>query len=123
MELFKNDVIQELYVFPFLLYKNHKLLKQSTRNIRDVKAFKNTLAMSGVKKAIIVADKGFYSKANITLLREEKPDYIIPLKTWFRFIRKKRKLRFKYALFVTQIVKAYINKHLSKPFYRKYRKG
>lgn len=79
--------------------------------------------MSGVKKAIIVADKGFYSKANITLLREEKPDYIIPLKTWFRFIRKKRKLRFKYALFVTQIVKAYINKHLSKPFYRKYRKG
>ncbi len=49
-------------------------------NIRDVKAFKNTLAMSGVKKAIIVADKGFYSKANITLLREEKLDYIIPLK-------------------------------------------
>jgi transposase len=49
-------------------------------NIRDVKAFKNTLALTGIKQAIIVTDKGFYSKANITLLRSEKLSYIIPLK-------------------------------------------
>lgn len=49
-------------------------------SIRDVKAFKNTLALSGIRKAVIVADKGFYSKANITLLKKEKLDYIIPLK-------------------------------------------
>lgn len=49
-------------------------------NIRDVKAFKNTLALSGIKKAVIVADKGFYSKANVALLKTEKLAYIIPLK-------------------------------------------
>lgn len=49
-------------------------------NIRDVKAFKNTLALSGITKAIIVADKGFYSKANITLLKQEQLSFIIPLK-------------------------------------------
>ncbi len=49
-------------------------------NIRDVKAFKNTLVVSGIKKAVIIADKGFYSKANIALLKAEKLSYIIPLK-------------------------------------------
>lgn len=49
-------------------------------NIRDVKAFKNTLALSGIKQAVIVTDKGFYSKANISLLKQEQLSYIIPLK-------------------------------------------
>lgn len=49
-------------------------------NIRDVKAFKHTLALSGINKATIIADKGFYSKANIDLLKAEKLSYIIPLK-------------------------------------------
>jgi transposase len=49
-------------------------------NIRDVKAFKNTLALSGINKAVIVTDKGFYSKANINLLKQEQLSFIIPLK-------------------------------------------
>jgi len=49
-------------------------------NIRDVKAFKNTLLLAGLKKAVIIADKGFYSQANVKILLEEKLSFIIPLK-------------------------------------------
>jgi len=49
-------------------------------NIREVKAFKNILLQAGLKKSIIVADKGFYSKANIDLLVAEKLQFILPLK-------------------------------------------
>ena len=49
-------------------------------NIRDVKAFKNTITLSGIDKAIIIADKGFYSKANIDLLKSENLSFVIPLK-------------------------------------------
>lgn len=49
-------------------------------DIRDVKSFKNTIAMSGIERATIIADKGFYSKANIALLIQEKISFIIPLK-------------------------------------------
>jgi transposase len=37
-------------------------------NIREVKGFKTCLQESGLTDAIIIADKGFYSAANITLL-------------------------------------------------------
>jgi transposase len=49
-------------------------------NIRDVKAFKNCLREVGLKKAIIVADKGFYSESNVTLMLQEQLQFIIPLK-------------------------------------------
>ena len=49
-------------------------------NIRDVKAFKNCLIEAGLKDAIVVADKGFYSKANVELLLSEKLKFILPLK-------------------------------------------
>lgn len=49
-------------------------------NVREVKAFKNTLLQAGLKKAIIVADKGFYSEANKDLLLQEKLKFILPLK-------------------------------------------
>ena len=49
-------------------------------NIQDVRAFKNTLLAAGLAQAIVVADKGFYSKANVELLLEEKLSFIIPLK-------------------------------------------
>lgn len=49
-------------------------------NVREVKAFKNTLLQAGIKKAIVVADKGFYSEANRDLLLKEKLDFILPLK-------------------------------------------
>ena len=49
-------------------------------NIREVKAFKNCLLEAGLKDAIIIADKGFYSSRNVELLMEEKLKFILPLK-------------------------------------------
>lgn len=49
-------------------------------DIRDVKSFKNTIAMSGIKRATVIADKGFYSKANLEMLIEQEISFIIPLK-------------------------------------------
>jgi transposase len=49
-------------------------------NIREVKAFKNSLLEAGLQKAVIVADKGFYSQANIELMVSESLQFIIPLR-------------------------------------------
>jgi Transposase DDE domain len=49
-------------------------------NIREVSAMALTIKESQVKNAVIVADKGFYSKDNIDQLDTEKLQYIIPLK-------------------------------------------
>jgi transposase len=49
-------------------------------NIREVSAMALTIRESQVKNAVIVADKGFYSKENIDQLDDEKLQYIIPLK-------------------------------------------
>jgi transposase len=49
-------------------------------NIREVKAFKNSLLEVGLDSAVIVADKGFYSQKNVELLRKEHLRFILPLK-------------------------------------------
>lgn len=49
-------------------------------NIKDVKSFRLCLDESGVKEAIIIADKGFYSEANVKYLSEEGLRFIIPLR-------------------------------------------
>lgn len=49
-------------------------------NIKDVKAFKLCLKESGIKNAIIIADKRFFSKTNIERLDQESLSYIIPLR-------------------------------------------
>ena len=49
-------------------------------NIREVKAFKNSLLEAGLQKAVVIADKGFYSEANINLLLEEQLNFILPLR-------------------------------------------
>jgi len=49
-------------------------------NIREVKAFKNSILEAGLDRAVIIADKGFYSERNIELLFDEKLQFIIPLK-------------------------------------------
>jgi transposase len=49
-------------------------------NMREVKGFKLCLEESGIKDAILIADKGFYSKENIKHLNDNKLQYIIPLK-------------------------------------------
>ena len=49
-------------------------------NIRDVKSFKLSLAESGITDAIIIMDKGFYSKKNETLLDSQNLRYILPIR-------------------------------------------
>ena len=49
-------------------------------NIKDVSILKNALIESGVKKSVFIADKGFYSEANINRLDELQMKYIIPLR-------------------------------------------
>jgi hypothetical protein len=49
-------------------------------NIRDVKALKNSLLESGIKKAVIVADKGFYSETNTEMLQKENLSFVMPIK-------------------------------------------
>jgi transposase len=49
-------------------------------NIRDVKAFKNCLREAGLKNAIIVADKGFYSQSNLEMMQQEGLAFILPIK-------------------------------------------
>jgi transposase len=47
--------------------------------IKDVKSFKLCLLESGIEQAVIIVDKGFYSKANIEELESENLKFIIPL--------------------------------------------
>lgn len=49
-------------------------------NLREVKGIRLTLKESGIQDAIMIADKGFYSAANITFLQEQNLKYIIPLR-------------------------------------------
>ena len=49
-------------------------------NIREIKAFKNTLDESGIEKAVLVGDKGFYSKSNVEHLESYGLQYIVPLR-------------------------------------------
>lgn len=49
-------------------------------NIKEVRGFKLCLQESGIAEALVIADKGFYSKANINNLKQEGLQYIIPLK-------------------------------------------
>lgn len=48
--------------------------------IRDVSIVPTTLSEAGVKDALLVGDKGFYSAKNIQYLEENKLLYILPLK-------------------------------------------
>ena len=56
-------------------------------NIREVKAMSLTLKQSGVKNCILVADKGFHSKANIEELLDEQLSFIVPLRRDNQLIR------------------------------------
>ena len=49
-------------------------------NIREVTAFKMCLKESGLSEAVVIADKGFYSLANVKMLHDEEVKFIIPLK-------------------------------------------
>lgn len=49
-------------------------------NIRDISAFKLSVSEAGLSNVVVVADKGFGSEANFSMLDEAHIKYIIPLK-------------------------------------------
>ena len=55
-------------------------------NITDKIALKETVAASGCKNCLVIADKGFYSKKNVSFLMENGMQYILPLQYNTRLI-------------------------------------
>ncbi|TAE50050.1 MAG: hypothetical protein EAY69_01840 [Cytophagales bacterium] len=49
-------------------------------SVREVRSFRLTLQESGIKSAVLVADKGFYSQNNVTILEEDGWQYVLPLR-------------------------------------------
>lgn len=49
-------------------------------SIRDVSVIPVSLKEAGVKKAVIIGDKGFFSDDNVKFLETEELDYILPLR-------------------------------------------
>ncbi|MDD4760738.1 MAG: transposase [Bacteroidaceae bacterium] len=49
-------------------------------NIREVPAMQNTIKISGMEECVFIADKGFFSEANIAELERLSMRYIIPLR-------------------------------------------
>jgi len=49
-------------------------------NIADVSAFKTTLEESGLTKCTVIADKGFFSKVNVSALDKAAITYVLPLR-------------------------------------------
>ncbi|MDE6747590.1 MAG: transposase [Lachnospiraceae bacterium] len=56
-------------------------------NIADKAAMADTVIQSGVKNCTVIADKGFYSKKNVSFLMEKKLNYILPLQRNTKLIR------------------------------------
>jgi transposase len=49
-------------------------------NIPDVSAFDLTVMDAGIEKATVIADAGFASEENFTMLKEAGLDYVVPLR-------------------------------------------
>lgn len=49
-------------------------------NIRDISSFKTAIVESGIEDVVVVADKGFGSDTNFSLLDDEELRYVVPLK-------------------------------------------
>lgn len=59
---------------------NPVFYKEYPGSIRDVTAFKNMLDESGIKIAVLLADKGFVKQSTLNELEESKLTYIMPLR-------------------------------------------
>ena len=55
-------------------------------SIPDVSIVTTTMREAGVKKAILIGDKGFYSQGNVKFLEDNSLGYILPVKRTITFI-------------------------------------
>lgn len=83
-EGYNSDMVFDTQINLMYIYssktKQPLFYKLLNGNTREVSGFKNFLLESGIEDAILIADKGFCSKANIELLEKNKLQYIMPLK-------------------------------------------
>lgn len=49
-------------------------------SVREVRSFRLTLQESGIKQAVLVSDKGFYSQNNVSILEDDNWQYVLPLR-------------------------------------------
>jgi len=49
-------------------------------SVREVRSMQLTLQESGIKQAVLVSDKGFYSANNIDILEQDHWQYVLPLR-------------------------------------------
>lgn len=61
-------------------YKIPLYYRMVAGDVRETKALKLTLEESGIQEAIVIGDKGFYSKENVENLYKEGLDYILPIR-------------------------------------------
>lgn len=67
----------------FIFSPEHKVplyYRMVAGDVRETKALKITLEESGIQEAIVIGDKGFYSKENVKMLFDEELDYILPIR-------------------------------------------
>ena len=83
-EGYNNDMVFDKQFNVMYIYSPHLVQPVFYRlysgNIREVRGFKLCLQESSIDNAVIIADKGFYSRENIENLKEENLEYIIPLR-------------------------------------------
>ncbi|KAF5430170.1 Transposase, partial [Candidatus Methanophagaceae archaeon] len=81
----KGEFLPQIHMI-FLFSLDHHMpsyFRIVAGSIRDVSSLILTVKEAGIKNAVLITDKGFYSKTNILALVKEKKDelhYIIPLK-------------------------------------------
>ena len=75
-----NPQVRLLYIFDRTSFMP-VFYRMVPGNIVDRKTLKETVISSGCHNCIIIADKGFYSKVNLSFLMNEKLDFILPLQS------------------------------------------
>ena len=86
-EHIQNRQVRLLYLFDS---GNHApvFYRMVPGNIADKAAMADTIIQSGAKNCTIIADRGFYSKKNVSFLMERKLNYILPLQRNTKLISK-----------------------------------
>jgi len=63
-------------------------------SIRDVSTIKNTIALAGIERWVLVGDRGFFSEDNVKALQKEKISWVFPLKRDSTYIPKRLEKEF-----------------------------
>jgi hypothetical protein len=71
--------IRLMYMFSAQM-KKPVYFRMINGNITDISSMSLCVKELGIKNVVFIADKGFYSEANVKLLEEQKLQYLIPLR-------------------------------------------